>query len=69
MTNNVYKLIEITGTSGISVEDAIQSAIKRAANTVRKMSWFEVIEIRGRIDEDQVAQWQVTLKVGFTLEE
>lgn len=68
MTNNVYKLIEITGTSGISVEDAIQSAIKRAADTVRKMSWFEVTEIRGRIDEDQVAQWQVTLKVGFTLE-
>jgi dodecin len=69
MANNVYKLIEITGTSPTSIEDAIQSAIGRASQTVRKMQWFEVVEMRGRIDEDHVGQWQVTLKIGFTLEE
>ncbi len=69
MGSNVYKLIEITGTSAKGIDDAIQSAVARASATVRKMQWFEVVEIRGRIDEDKVAQWQVTIKVGFTLEE
>lgn len=69
MASSVYKLIEITGTSSKSIDDAIQSAVARASATVRKMQWFEVVEIRGRIDEDKVAQWQVTIKVGFTLEE
>jgi flavin-binding protein dodecin len=69
MGNNVYKLIEITGTSTKNIDDAVQSAIARAAATVRNMQWFEVIEVRGRINEDRVAQWQVTLKIGFTLEE
>ena len=69
MSNKVYKLIEITGTSPQGIEGAIQTAVKRAASTVRNMQWFEVVEVRGRIDEDQIAQWQVTLKIGFTLEE
>jgi flavin-binding protein dodecin len=69
MSDRVYKLIEITGTSAAGVEDAVQSAIARAAKTIRHMRWFEVVEIRGSVDTDRVAQWQVTLKVGFTLEE
>ncbi len=69
MSNHVFKLIEITGTSSIGIDDAIQSAISRAGQTVRNMQWFEVVEIRGRIDENQVNQWQVTLKIGFSLEE
>ncbi|GAP11290.1 uncharacterized conserved protein [Bellilinea caldifistulae] len=69
MAQHTYKLIEITGTSTTSIEDAIQTAVTRAARTIRHMQWFEVVEIRGRIEEDQVKQWQVTFKVGFTLEE
>lgn len=69
MSNHVFKLIEITGTSSIGIDDAVQSAIARASQTVRKMQWFEVVEIRGRIDENSVSQWQVTLKIGFSLEE
>lgn len=69
MSNHVFKLIEITGTSSDGIDDAIQSAIVRASQTVRNMQWFEVVEIRGRIDESHVNQWQVTLKIGFSLEE
>ncbi len=69
MSDNVYKMIEIVGTSGTSLEDAIQSAVNKAAQTVRRMAWFEVEEIRGAIKEGQVNQWQVTVKIGFTLED
>jgi len=69
MGNNIYKHIEITGTSSKSIDDAIQNAIMRAAATVRKMQWFKMVEIRGRIEGDKVGQWQVTIKVAFTLEE
>ena len=69
MSDNVYKKIEIDGTSATSLEDAIQNAVSKAAQTVRRMSWFEVGEIRGAIKEDQVTQWQVTVKIGFTLED
>jgi flavin-binding protein dodecin len=69
MSDRVYKLIELTGTSATGVGDAVQNAIARAAKTIRHMRWFEVVETRGSIDTDHVAQWQVTLKVGFTLEE
>lgn len=69
MSDSIYKLIELTGTSTTGVEEAIQNAIARAAKTIRHMRWFEVVEIRGSVDTDHVAQWQVTLKVGFTLEE
>jgi flavin-binding protein dodecin len=69
MSNQVFKLIEITGTSETGLEDAIQTAIAKASQTVRNMRWFEVIETRGAISEDRVSQWQVTLKVGFGLDD
>ena len=69
MSDNVYKKIEIVGTSSTSLEDAIQSAVGKAAKTVRHMRWFEVSEIRGTIEDRAVDQWQVTIKIGFTLED
>ena len=69
MNENVYKMIELTGTSSKSIEDAIQNAITRAAKTVRRMGWFQVVEVRGSIRDGDVGQYQVTLKIGFTLEE
>jgi flavin-binding protein dodecin len=69
MDNRVYKIIELTGTSSTSIEEAVQAALERAGKTVRHMRWFEVLETRGTIDEDRVAAWQVTVKVGFTIEE
>jgi flavin-binding protein dodecin len=68
MQNNVYKKIEITGTSSSTMEDAILNAISRASETVRNMRWFEVIESRGSIENGTVAEWQVTIKIGFTLD-
>jgi flavin-binding protein dodecin len=69
MTNNIYKKIELTGSSSLSIEDAINKAVGKAAQTVRNMRWFEVTEIRGTIADATVEAWQVSLKVGFTLEE
>ena len=66
--NSVYKMLELTGTSTKSCDAAVQNAIARAAKTVRNMRWFEVIETRGMIDDGVVGHWQVTLKIGFTLE-
>jgi hypothetical protein len=69
MTEHVYKLLELTGSSATSMEDAIETAISRAAKTIRNMHWFQVIDTRGHIADGKVAHWQVTIKVGFTLEE
>ncbi len=69
MKNNTYKKIEIVGTSETSIEDAVQNAVAKASETVRNMRWFEVVETRGAIYEAKVSQWQVTLKIGFTLED
>lgn len=69
MSDHVYKKIELTGSSTVSVEDAIRNAIRRASKSIHNMRWFEVTETRGHIDNGEVAHWQVTLKVGFTLEE
>ncbi len=69
MSDRVFKLIEVTGTSSTSIEQAIQGAVSRASKTVRHMRWFEVGEIRGSIADDQVAQWQITIKIGFSLED
>jgi len=69
MKDPVYKLIELTGTSATSVEDAVAKAIQRAHKTVKKLSWFQVVETRGNIDKGKVDHWQVTLKVGFTVED
>jgi flavin-binding protein dodecin len=68
MSNHVYKVLELTGSSPSGIEDAISTAIAKAGETVRNMQWFEVVETRGHIQDDKVAHWQVTLKVGFTLE-
>jgi flavin-binding protein dodecin len=66
--DHVYKKIELTGSSKTRIEDAIQNAVTKAAQTIRNMRWFEVIETRGCLDEGAVAYYQVTIKVGFTLE-
>ncbi len=69
MTQHVYKHLELTGSSTTGIQDAIEAAIARAAKTIRNMHWFNVTETRGFITDGKVAYWQVTLKVGFTLEE
>jgi flavin-binding protein dodecin len=69
MTDHVYRLIEVVGSSPSSVEDAIQSAIAKASKTIRHIRWFEVIETRGQVEDSKVAYYQVTLKVGFSLED
>jgi len=68
MSNHVYKSLELTGSSATSIEDAIQSAIAKAHETVRNIQWFTVVETRGHVADGRVAHWQVTLKIGFTLE-
>ncbi|PPD44328.1 MAG: dodecin flavoprotein [Methylocystis sp.] len=66
MENSVYKVVELIGTSPDSIEDAIGSAIQRAGLTLRNLQWFEVTQIRGRIDKGNVERYQVGMKVGFT---
>ena len=68
MADHVYKMLELTGSSGKGIEEAIENAITRAAKTVRNMRWLEVLGTRGYIEDGKVAHWQVTIKVGFTLE-
>lgn len=68
MKDPVYKLIELTGTSALSQEAAISSALKRAHKTLNNLCWFQVTEMRGSIHKGKVQQWQVTLKVGFSVE-
>ena len=69
MANHVYKSVELTGSSTKSSDDAILTAIARASRTMRNLKWFQVVDVRGVVDGGEVAHWQVTLKVGFTLEE
>ncbi|RKP52657.1 dodecin [Trinickia fusca] len=69
MDDHVYKLIELTGSSTKSCDDAIRNAISRASKTLRNLQWFEVTGTRGSIENGNVAHWQVTLKVGIRLEE
>jgi len=69
MSDPVYKLIELTGTSTRSIEDAINNALHRASATLKNLRWFQVIETRGDIAQNKVAHWQVTIKVGFTVED
>jgi dodecin len=66
--DHIYKILELVGSSDRSIEDAIQNAITRASKTIREMKWFEVLETRGHIEGGKVAHYQVTLRVGFTLE-
>ena len=68
MTEHVYKKVELTGTSHKGLEDAVANAIARASATLHNLRWFEVIETRGHIEDGKIAHWQVTVKVGFTLD-
>ena len=68
MKDPVYKLIELTGTSSKSMEDAVNNAIARAHKTIKGLSWFQVVETRGNIEKGKVHHWQVTIKVGFAVE-
>ena len=69
MSDHVYKKIELTGSSTIGIEDAVNNAISKASRTLHNLRWFEVVETRGHIDNSVVSHWQVTIKVGFTLED
>lgn len=68
MNDHIYKKIELVGSSPIGIEDAVNNAVTRAAKTIRNMRWFEVSEMRGHIEENKIAHWQVTVKIGFTLD-
>jgi flavin-binding protein dodecin len=68
MSDPVYKKIELVGSSTSSIEEAVENALARAKKTIRNMRWFEVVETRGHIEKGKIDHWQVTLKVGFTLD-
>ena len=68
MSNHIYKKIELVGSSPDSIEDAVQNAISKASKSLRNLRWFEVLETRGEIDGEKIGHWQVTIKVGFTLD-
>jgi flavin-binding protein dodecin len=69
MPDHIYKTIELVGSSSVGVEDAVQKAVAKAAESLRNLRWFEVLETRGHIEGGRVVHWQVTLKIGFTLED
>ena len=69
MTDHVYRVIEVVGSSETSIEDAIQAAVRKASNTIRHIRWFQVVETRGQIEEGRVHYYQVTLKLGFLVED
>ncbi len=68
MSEHVYKSIELTGSSKQGIEHAVENAIAKASRTVHNMRWFEVVSTRGYLEEGKVSYWQVTLKIGFTLD-
>ena len=69
MSEHVYKTLELVGSSTTSADDAVKRAVARAAQTVRQLRWFQVLDTRGHIENGAVAHWQVTVKIGFTLED
>jgi hypothetical protein len=69
MSDHIYKKIELVGSSPVSIEDAVNNALARAAQTIRNMRWLEVVETRGHIEDGKLAHWQVTVKIGFTLDQ
>jgi flavin-binding protein dodecin len=69
MTDHVYRLIEVVGSSETSIEDAIQSAITKASSTIRHIRWFQVVETRGQVENGRVHYYQVTMKIGFSVED
>ena len=68
MSDHIYKKIEIVGSSPLSIEDAVKNAIDKASKTLRNLRWFEIVETRGQIEQGKVTHWQVTMKLGFTLD-
>jgi dodecin len=68
MSDHIYKKVELVGSSSDSIEDAVRNAINRASETLRNLRWFEVVETRGHIQDGKIDHWQVTVKVGFTLD-
>jgi hypothetical protein len=68
MSEHVYKKIELVGSSKLSIEDAVNNAISTAGETIKNLRWFEIVETRGQIVDNQVAFWQVAIKVGFTVD-
>ncbi len=68
MPEHIYKKLELVGSSTVSAEEAVRNAVAKAALTVRNMRWFEVTETRGHIEDGKIAHWQVTVKIGFTLD-
>jgi hypothetical protein len=69
MAEHVYKIIELVGSSHNTIEEAVQNALTKAGESIRNIRWFQVTETRGYVDAGQVAYWQVTIKIGFTMEE
>jgi flavin-binding protein dodecin len=69
MTDHVYKTLELTGSSDKGFQEAIQRAVSKAHQTIRNIRWFEVLDTRGQVSDGKVAHWQVTLKIGFTLDD
>ena len=69
MSEHVYKITELTGSSPKSIEDAVSQAVSRASKTLRNLRWFEISETRGHIENGKVGHWQVTVRIGFTLED
>jgi len=68
MSDHVYKLTELTGSSKNSIDDAIRNAVARAGRTLRNMRWLEVVDTRAHLEDGKIAHWQVTVKIGFTLD-
>ena len=69
MTEHVYKTIELTGSSSTGIEEAVRNAVRKASKTVHKLRWFEVSSIRGQVEGDTVSHWQVSMKLGFSLDD
>jgi flavin-binding protein dodecin len=69
MSNHIYKKIELVGSSPDSIEDAVKNALGKASRSLRNLRWFEIVETRGHIEDGKIGHWQVTIKVGFTLDE
>ncbi len=69
MSEHVYKLVELVGSSSSSFDAAVQNAVAKAGKTIHNMRWFEVVNTRGQIDQGRIAYWQVTVKIGFTIDD
>lgn len=69
MSEHVYKIIELTGSSKSGIEDAVKNAVSKASKTVRNMRWLEVTDTRAHLEDGNIAHWQVTVKIGFTMDE